>query len=84
MTKTRDDMAEKYELSTNFDASPCDVQFIYAEGWEAALKHAPEVLALLTALETYAMTNETFPEYGDVARQTLTNWKKNQDTSEGE
>lgn len=27
---------------------------------------------MAAALETYAMTNETFPEYGDVARDTLT------------
>jgi hypothetical protein len=29
---------------------------------------------LVSALEVYAATNETFPEYGDVARQALKDW----------
>lgn len=35
-----------------------------------------EAEKLVEALETYAMTNETFPEYGDVARKAIADYKK--------
>lgn len=39
---------------------------------EAQLAEARALLGeCKTAFEVYAMTNETFPEYGDVARQSL-------------
>lgn len=31
---------------------------------------------LASALEVYAMTNETFPEYGDVAQEALAEFQK--------
>lgn len=34
-------------------------------------EYREKCLRLTTALEVYAMTNETFPEYGTVARETL-------------
>lgn len=48
----------------------------YLGDYENGFNHAVKLLfPLVEALETYAMTNETFPEYGDVARQALADLK---------
>jgi len=48
---------------------------LFTKGADWATAHwLGQVRRLVTALEVYAMTNETFPEYGDVAREALAKW----------
>jgi hypothetical protein len=82
MTPSRQSQIEAaaYSACTQADHNgepyPCQITF---DGFKAGAKFADDtpserVLMLVAALETYAMTNETFPEYGDVARQALESW----------
>lgn len=43
--------------------------------YNAALRSSA-VRELITSLEMYAITSETFPEYGDVARKSLANFNE--------
>ena len=61
-------------------ATQLDVQIsINAAISEAGKRLGAENQALREALEIYAITNETFPEYGDVAREVLNKYKTAED-----
>ena len=45
--------------------------YSFNAGYNGAIKNSPVIKRLESALSMYAMTNETFPEYGDAAREAL-------------
>lgn len=78
MAEIRDAEAEKYAeriLNTLEDEDARARSF--KAGFDCRDKLDNEALKLaITALEIYGMTNETFPEYGDVAISTLAKIRK--------
>lgn len=63
MTKQMEELRDKLA-----EEEPEDRYFVFRRGFDACYA---EMAPLISALEIYAMTNETFPEYGDAAREAL-------------
>jgi hypothetical protein len=73
LEKLRDEQTEKLNIigkSLGWDI--VKITQAYRSGWDECDKlwraHCEK---LVLALKVYAMTNETFPEYGDVAREVI-------------
>jgi hypothetical protein len=80
--KAREFWLEPTKLVHGFLAVASDVQqknpekYIHVIEFSAYEELESKIAECVAALEVYAMTNETFPEYGDVAREVLAKVKK--------
>lgn len=89
LERIRDELAEKYSFSitgnknkskedwnieaafnSGFDKGAEEMAKLKDEEWEK------RVAELVTALSIYALTNESFPEYNDLALKALENFRK--------
>lgn len=78
----RDELAEKYynEQLENGELNSRHMDFLdmsFSAGFDAGVSELmPLITRMITSLEIYAMTNESFPEYGNAARETLAEVEK--------
>ncbi len=76
MTK-RDELAEEYVLESDNDQYTIDdARSDFKAGYDQALRHAPEVLALVEALKDCSGTLSHQFNKSEVAEEAINNYKK--------